>query len=286
MRDQDNGAIEYFLWKHSDNREDKLIYYDHKGTYYEKTVDRAMIDRALKVFDGRPRAVHRSNGGLITVEPYQLVLMGGEKDQAPHVRVRVKFKDLKYDESRRVISNQTVEYTKTVLPEELVEPFPFLYQGNQSFVMNFGQGLVPVYLFHLDEDAAGNATAFFIEYRDLDRALHCPSGEKALVQAYSLSRDVIRLASDKPDAEGLSEYDRARLNYDRLVASGANPIPECFKTGDPIQVPAGGTMQDVRHYLRILMQRQRGGAGLWEPIYISIQREDSGELMPFGALEG
>jgi hypothetical protein len=279
-------SIEYFLWKHSDAAPDRLVYYDNAGNYYEKEVAPEIIEKALKVFDGRRRSAPRQTGGQIMVEPYQLVLVSeGDREAPPQVRIRVKFTDLKYDPLMGARSPQYLTYSETLSPEELADPFPLSYYGPQTFVMNFGQGLVPIYVFHHETDENENTTVYFIELKDLDTALNCPAGEKVPVQVYQVNRDALRYASDISRGGQPSEYELARENYRRLLAAGASPIPEGFKVGTPILVPAGGTMQDIRHYLRIMQQRKNGKPGASDPIYISIQREESGELMPFGILE-
>jgi hypothetical protein len=243
-------TIEYFLLMHEQPDVDRLVYYDPTGVRYEANIAREMLDEALKIFDGKRKAIKRSSGGLVHADPYQLVIFE-DKDSgaAPEIRVKVKFKEFKKDAEGKFVVDEYVMNHKVVPVSEISDPFTFALDGQQRFVLDFGQGMIPVYVFHYDTDANGTAMAYFTEIDALRRALTGKVGEYMPVQTYKVPRDILRFACDLT-ANGSSEYLEAMDNQTRLKENGISIIPDSLLVFDRIDVCFPQTHQGFRKYLR------------------------------------
>lgn len=237
----------------SGNLAGRLVYYDLSGQRYEPTPASSLIDEALKLFGHKAKAVRRSSGGLAIAEPYQLVVYGDPTTQSTDsqsLRVRVKFRDFRRDGKGRVVAAEYISHRKTVLPEELREAFSFQTASlaRQRFVLDFGDGTIPVQVFHFEE--SHNVTyAYFIEPAQALRVQKVKRGSVAPITVYRVERDVLRFASLDVNGEA-REWEEACRNYQRLVAIGAPAIPSCLRTGGPVKIPGGLMPNETAKKLR------------------------------------
>jgi hypothetical protein len=282
MGDNWNGEtpLEFFLWRRGDKASPKLS--------SEKTVqsqgDENLIGDALKVFNSRTRTVRRSSGGLSVAEPYQLVFFDPKDGTStkPEVRIKVRFKDFKVSRSGEISTGELVTHTKVVLPSELGEAFSYDLdtKHSQTFVADFGQGIVPVHVVGFRTDAAGVTSAYFIELADLNRLLGRDSAGAVPVQMYRADRDVIRHAETRRARGGKSEWDLARETYADLKRRGQAGIPPALASGAPVALASGRTPREIIGLLeRSIRIRENPEAAL------VARTTDTGEMVPFGVFE-
>lgn len=217
-----------------------MIYYDSHGRRFKRPVDRRLLDVVLKKLDGKPKAVVRSSGGLILVSPLTLIIyhrFPEAFDKKPEIRIRVRFRDFTGPEGPpgfcRVL-------TKDVLPEELEEGFSVELSNTQRFIVDFGSGPIPIFVFGCAQ-IGEESMACFIEWTDWEMITHGGGGN--LIQRFRIPKDTLRFA---PDYQTIHA---AMVNYVRLKRSGADPIPENLKLGFRIDGPIGISTARLREHL-------------------------------------
>lgn len=279
-------SLESLLWNQEDGKlAEKLVYYDLEGRRYDKEAGGGLIDEALKLFGGSVKAVKRSTGGLVIAEPYQLIVYGDPTKEGGRtdIRIRVRFRDFKRGANNRVVSPEYVIHTKTVLPEDLKEPFSYRCAGRaqQRFVMDFGQGIVPVHVVHYEIDPSGDTIAYFLDHGDMEQLRTAAKGTKTSVQVYRCDRDVLRFAPDDPE-RGPIEYGLAAANHRRLRLDNQQIVPDVLKSGGPTPLLAGLPAEEIQKALsRVLEHRGREKS---EPLCFTLDEDD--DLKPFGIFEG
>jgi hypothetical protein len=288
-----NGVtpLEFFLWRRGDKASPQLS--------SEKTVkgpngEDNLIGDALRVFNSRTRTVRRSSGGLSVAEPYQIVFFDPTQPNTykteptttqgrkPEVRIKVRFKDFKVSRNGEVSTGELITHTKVVLPSELGEAFSYDLKKPeaQSFVADFGQGIVPVHVVDFRAEGTGQTMAYFIETGDLAQLLGRESSGAVPVQLYRVDQDVIRHAEMKRAQGGKSEWDLARENYAHLKRRGATVVPPALACGKPVPLASGKSPQEVRQLLeKVIRVTEDPDAAL------TARKVDTGEMVPFGVFE-
>lgn len=228
----------------------KVIYFDPKGVRHEVIFRKSAIDSAIAKMDGKPRAISRSSGGLVMAQPYQLVLHHSVTeglDIGPELRIKVRFKEFVRDERGKVTSGNVMTVTKNILPEEIFDEISYDLKSTQKFLLDFGQGALPVAIFSFVSDAAGENNALFVEAEAIERAIRTPAGSKIQVQRFKVSKDLIRVVRDMETAAEV--LGKAQANADRLKKTGTY-IPDALKVGDSIEIPTGMSYQAICEFLR------------------------------------
>jgi hypothetical protein len=234
----------------SDPRRVRILYFDPKGIRHEVLFRKSMVDDAISKLDGRPRAIARSTGGLVMAQPYQLVLHHSIAENGaapPELRIKVRFKEFTRDERGKVSSASVMTVTKNILPEEILPEVSYDLKSTQKFLLDFGQGAIPVAIFSFVSDAAGENQALFVEADAIERAIRAPSGGKIHVQRYKVAKDLVRVVRDINATEILG---KAQANFERLKTSSAGAIPGALLVGDSIEIPTGMSYQAICEYLR------------------------------------
>jgi hypothetical protein len=144
---------------------DRVVYYDSNGVCHEKQVSRRLLEQALQLFDGKPRAIRRSTGGIITAQPYKLVLYHSRLEgSTPELTIKVRFRDFSPPSTPSdLVSGDCKVMAKNVPVHELLNPFPFTIDENQKYVLDFGRGIIPIHVFTIINDPAGEKMALFVE---------------------------------------------------------------------------------------------------------------------------
>lgn len=273
--------IEYFLLMQNEKSGDKIVYYDQEGHKFERDVNRNAIDVALSKFDGNSKAVLRRSGGLAKATPHQLVMYDnpdlGEK--APSVRIKVRFRDFKRDSRGRVNEEAYVTGTKIVEAESVVEMFDYGLEGDQRFMVDFGHGNVPVYVFRYGADECGRIVALFVELEELERMEMASPGRVMHVHPFKMERDALRYAPI-PEAGQVDELEIARKNYWNLKESGHQVIPSFLRIGPPLEVPTGQSRQEFRRYLAKAIRQHEPDLNVHTKTFVKAE-----ELVPFGDYE-
>jgi len=282
MRGTITVPIEYFVWASQSPHQERLIYYDEKGNQIEHTVKAGSIQAALAVFDGRLRSVRRSTGGLTPVEPYQLVLVTHEDNRLPSVRVRVRFIDVRFIQKENgSLEPETFQTTKIVAPEQLQSAFDYELVQNQRFVADFGQGIVPVQVIHLDRNESDQIMAFFVDPGEVNRVGRGRLGDRTWVQVYSIPREALRLAENTLTQ---NDWTLALGNYERIFKFGSEMIPDCQRSGYPIETIAGYHWEDLRDFLQLTLTQRKDEAqeGSIRPVFEPLTNDMEKEYMPVG----
>ncbi len=284
MTDKGNGStpLEFFLWR----REDKSNPISAEKTVQGSDGDSNLVGDALRVFNSRTRTVRRSSGGVSVAEPYQIVFLDPTTPDShkPEVHIKVRFKDFKVTRAGEISTDELTTHTKVVAPSELGEAFSYDLEKKeaQSYVVDFGQGIVPVHIVDFRLEASGAMMAYFVESDDLQRLLGRDASGAVPVQLYRVDRDVIRLAQAKRAQGGKSEWDHARENYLQLKRQGVAVIPPSLSYGKPVPLASGRTPQEARTLLaKVITLKAQPEA---EPV--GRRNADTGEMVPFGVFEG
>lgn len=229
----------------------RLIYFDPKGMRHEVALRKSIVDNAVAKLDGKPRAIARSSGGIVVAQPYQLVLhhcVAEGSETPPELRIKVRFKEFVRDDRGRVTSGNVMTVTKNILPEEILGEVIYDLKAPQKFLLDFGQGAIPVSVFTFVSDAVGDNQALFVDAESIEKAIRTPAGSRVLVQRYKVDKDLVRVVRDlETSVEVLT---KAGANFDRLKRQGATPIPEPLKVGEPIEIPTGMSYQGICEFLR------------------------------------
>jgi hypothetical protein len=229
----------------------RVIYFDPKGRRNEVFVRKSTLDFALSKIDGKPKAIARSTGGLVVAQPYQLVLYHCLQDSVsagPEFRIKVRFKDFARTESEKMTTGSVMTMTKSLLPEEIQDPIRFSLQEPQKYLLDLGQGVIPICVFSFISEPGGESVALFVETDVMERSIRENGGSKIPVQRYRVPKELIRVAPDM--GKGAHDYDAARKNYERLKRLDTEIVPEAFQVGPTMELPTGGTYQDILEQLR------------------------------------
>ncbi len=234
-----------------DPKRARLIYFDPKGVRHEVSVRKATIDAAISKMDGKPRAIARSTGGLVSAQPYQLVLHHSIADGQgipPELRIKVRFKEFVRDETGKVAGGSVMTVTKNILPEEILDEVSYDLKSSQKFLLDFGNGAVPIGVFSFVSDAAGENQALFVPAEPIEQAMKTLAGSKIVVQRYKVAKDLIRVVRDLETAPEV--LGKARANFERLKQRGETIVPEALRVGEAIEIPTGLTYQAICEFLR------------------------------------
>ena len=235
----------------ADPKRCRVMYFDPKGVRHEVSLRKSLLDAAISKLDGKPRAIARSSGGLVMAQPYQLVLhhcVAQGVDAGPELRVKVRFKELVRDERGRVNSGNAMTVTKNLLPEEVLEGIRYDLHSTQKFLVDFGQGPVPIAIFSFVSDSAGENQALFVEAESIEQAIRTPAGKQIYVQRYKISKEMVRVVRDAEQAKEI--FSKARENSERIKKMGGNLIPDAFKVGEAIEIPSGMSYPAICDFFR------------------------------------
>ena len=234
------------------------------------------IDQSV-FFKRKLGAIKRSTGGLGLAEALQIVVTEPTDNRTSHIRIRVRVKDFRRNAAGLAVGANYQFYTKIVHPEELKEPFSLDQPGAPRLVIDFGQGLVPVDVFHYERRPDGSIQAKFVEGSDLEALSRAPKNENFEINTYSIDRDIIRLANDREHAIAQARRAGIKRAYGRVV-------PEELRQGAPLRIPTRLSRESMRNCLRLATQPEEKSPP--KTGIISLQWEDTIGLMPFGILEG
>jgi hypothetical protein len=283
MNSSKGAAIEYFLWTRESAQNDKLIYYDKSGKQYEKIVPHQQLEAALKVFDGKRRAIRRSSGGLSIAEPFQLVIYDKAADQKNiRLGVRVRFTDLKRGENDLVESKEIIVHTKVVGLSELKPQFLITKEQATPFLIECGKGLIPVRVHHTVIEGEGQVRAYFSVENELELIASMQKDSTYSLNTYSAPAEILR-ACDTTTIENQPELRVARDNAQWRLQTGELLIPDCLRHESPLPIPTGTAVETVLQLLRISLSPE--DRPFLEPLMINIQGGETGTLIPFGIFE-
>lgn len=262
-------------------------------TQYEPTEQNnqeTILTNALRVLNSKSRSVQRSSGGRVIAEPYQIVYydpIGSTKGEHPEVRIKVRFRDLKFSASGRLVTYEPVTHTKVVSASDLKDAFSFVLDDSrpQSFVMDFGQGIVPVFVICYEKRDHGGEWAYLARPDTVAELSSFNAGKRVTVQVYRVPKEVLRYASRRRVNGQRSEYEMAEENYSLMKSRRQVTLPSDLAVGNPIAMPTRHNLKEVRNYLAALVEnkirlpKQQDYENLVKEYYID------DDLLPFGLFE-
>lgn len=262
MRNDDFQAsmeLSYFLFNREDperTQTDTIVYFDHHGIRYEKHISKHMVEEALGKISAPPKAIERSSGGMISAHPTKLFVYtnfhDSSRENIPEIRIRVRFLDFLREADAPLGEEKYGILTKDVLPSDIDEAFSYLITGQQRFVVDFGFGIIPVYICDYRPDDYGNIMAVFTNYEQLKKVSKGDPSKQTEIQCYKASRGVLRIANKL-------EFEMAKQRLKQLKHIGEEVFPSCLKFGPPLVVPMGFPLAIMRDILsRSIAQYTKG----------------------------
>ena len=284
------SAIDCFSWETVSEATNKLVYYDAQGKRFERLVSKALMEKTLTLFDGKPHLVRRSSGGYSPAYPVEMLVYhspGNTQNEAgipPSIRVRVRMLDLERDSNNHVISEKLVVQYKVVPPTDLVSAPPNLVPSTQRYLMDFGHGIIPISVFDYYRDLRELVQACFVRTDELNSISKAARGSKVPLQTYRLPEPVLRIAIDK-DVAVSHDYTQAIQNMKKLVQLHRELVPERLQAGIPLSVPTGSSPDVLLHYLRI--SKDPDTNHFRKPLLTVLEKpkEEDSLLLPFGVFE-
>ena len=274
------SLIEYFLLMQEAGTSNTLVYYDQAGTRIERPIERGQFEDALKKFDGKPKAVARTNGGLVRAVPYQLVLCEGYGQITPTPKIKVKFREFIRDSEGRVGGGRVQTVSKLVLPHEVVDLFSYRLDEPQRFIIDVGRGIVPIYVFKYATDRTGKPVALFVEVDDVERSmLGRGATTTSKIKIYQVPRDLVRYACHC-NLHGQDEFDIAMENYHHQKQAALEVFPESLNIAAPVEGPTNLTYLDFRNYLTEELRQYQDLGLTMEPTKL-IDEHEGKSLVPF-----
>ncbi len=264
---------------------DRLVFYEVEGNRVRQNSEPVTSASPWATLNEQvkkqiKKAIQRSNGGFSTALPCHLIV---EDQAAEHpVRVRVQFKDFKRDELGKVTKAEYAVQYKTVYPEELHAAETHVLRGDsvQRFLLDFGDGVVPVQPVLFDVNAKGEGRVYFIELIDVDNVRNGKAANKVWVRVHACDVSVLRFLPEGY-RHAVSDFQKALANYMRLRKEGKRIIPQCLEVAPPYQVPGAMSLSELRDYLKVLISRQVAGKA---PAARQFEIKED-ELIPFGTYE-
>lgn len=230
------------------SQDSELIYMDEHGKQVTLALPPTILEKLMRIFDGTPKAVPRSSGGLITVKPYQL-LVNSSEDQPISVKIKVVFKDLERDLRNQITSKKIVHVTKTVALEDIVDCSKITSSFNNNFVVDLGLGIIPIHVLQYFTDASGVEWAFFVRHDELERSVLDPSIESNGISIGEVPKDMLRWIPAYSNSKE-RDFRWARDHIKQLLARGEHIIPDSLVRMKHLLLPAEATLAETLQFLR------------------------------------
>jgi hypothetical protein len=256
----------------------KLVYYDAQGRQHEHTVPKTVYERMLRIFDGTPKAVERSTGGLGLALPHGIKLKPADGTATdPKILVSVNCTDFNPDASN---AEQACHIRPKLIPIDLINPgFELSFCDDQRFVADFGEGIIPVYILQFLRSAANKAMAVFLDYRHAEAILNGKLRKETSVQLNWIPEDCLRWARKLPT--GADELKLACRNHEKSLLGEKPAIPEVLRLGERVKASDGLlTLDSLKDHVHDLLHVTDLGSTQSR----TLQMSEEG-LIPFGMFE-
>ena len=265
---------------------DNLVFYEISGNVaHGNGASPALADLNRLVESKTLKSIERSTGGFtqaVAVRVFAEESLGKE----PAIRLRMKFTDFLRNAKGKVEKDEYVVQYKTLFPDEVRDAESIQQGGNQiqRFLLDFGDGAVPVQVVHTTKTTKGETLAYFIELMDLDNVRNGKKDTQIWVRVYCCNAAVIRFLPEQ-SRHSAGTFQQALANYSRLRKDGKRIVPQCFEGGPAFRVPAGLSISDLRSYLEVLIKRQKNAPSSDAPAKENAFEIKEDDLIPFGTFE-
>ncbi len=283
------NQIDYFHWEELDSQTYKLLYYDNKGERNERTISKTLLDKALKIFDGKTHLIKRTSGAYSLATPSQLLIYHNPNlaPSAPlsleSLKVNAKFIDLDRDKNGAITNNKLVVYFKNVHPsmfrtmEDKQDPF------KNQYWLDLGHQIIPITVFDFFRDDKEMIKALFVKTEALKLISNQTKGQKEALTIYAAPEAVLRVSLPEESQAVIEQHTMTRsLTKQNLKLE----IPEFLRFGPPQLIPTGSPMDVLTHYLRVCHDPHSIAI---KQSFLSVLEKPHSEsnscLMPFGVFE-
>ncbi|MFM8268866.1 MAG: hypothetical protein ACKN9V_01655 [Pseudomonadota bacterium] len=241
------GTSRYYIRTDGENADKSaLMVFDERGQLVSPgKLPSHITNELLTVFNGFPKAVCRSSGGLILVHPSHLVIVTQEKSPMD-VRVKVLFQELERNSQHRVISKKIITSSKTVPLSEIKAGFSYESSRNQNFVIDMGLGIIPIHVLSFYEDSQGITWAAFVRHDEIEKAILASISSQ--ISIFEVPQNLLR-SIDSFSTNGQKDFQWAKEHVQRLIERGESIIPESLLLTAPVNVPPGLSFTELNHYL-------------------------------------
>jgi hypothetical protein len=242
----------YFIKTSTEGAEPSLVLFDERGNpSSENRLLGENTEILLSIFNGLPKAVHRSSGGLILVQPSQLVLTDSSEG-IMDLRIKVLFKELERNSQHQIVSKKIITSSKTVPLSEIKEGFTYDNIRFQNFVLDMGLGIVPVHVLSFYPDSQGHLWALFVRHDELEKSL--VGFESRNISIYEVPQNLLR--SIESLSHGEKDFQWAKGHVRKLVERGETIIPELLLIGSSVEVPTGLSFTGLEHHLLSCIEKK------------------------------
>jgi len=241
-------TAKYFIQTTSSGSEKpQIVFFDERGneTTAQSRLLETHFDKLLTVFNGLPKAVRRSSGGLIIVHPTQLVHLHTEQG-AEEIRVKVLFKELERNAQHQIISKKIILSSKTVPLSEIQEGFSHDAIHTHNFVVDMGLGIIPVHVLSFYPDSQGHTWALFVRHDEIQKALL--ESRPSQIMVYEVPLDLLRRIEPFSDSNE-KDFQWAKNHVHKLLDRGEKIVPEILSIGPSAEVPAGLSFTELEQCL-------------------------------------
>jgi hypothetical protein len=262
----------------------KLVYYDGNGSRHTNLVAEPLLAKILQLFDGTLRSVSRSTGGLGLAMPNGIKF--DVKDDAPITTPDEIFIQLSCFEFEANLT--TPEKAFSIRPKllpisQVLDCFSFSDQPDQKYVVDFGAGIIPVWVIKFVKTQSGQEMALFVDGLEAQRILQASEPFPKSIQSFWIPRECLRSArSPEQGCRDFDEYELAQIHYRKFSESGARIYPKLLKLGQRLPLSPNITIEKL-HKMVVDMYGQHTGR---TQVLNSTLVLSSEGLIPFGMFEG
>lgn len=225
----------------------QIVLFDSHGEVVSSAFPPPISQRLIELLDNKPKAVARSSGGmsLVNLSP-QLFLKHNSEN--PEVLIKVLFHDLERNAQYRIISKNIVTHAKIIPIRDIQVGFPIEERGSHTYVVDFGMGIIPVYVFRFYRDADGIPWALFVRYDELEQALVHPESKSHPVSIYEIPVALLRTISPL-QTNGQRDFLWAKEHAAQLKERGEILVPPLLLVQGPVELPQGLTLGQIEQWL-------------------------------------
>lgn len=225
----------------------QLVLFDSHGEVISSAFPPTISQRLIDLLDNKPKAVSRSSGGLglVNVTPHLFLKHTSEN---PEVLIKVIFHDLERNSQYRIISKNIVTHAKVIPIQDIKAGFPIEDKGPHTYVVDFGMGIIPVYVFRFYRDSDGIPWALFVRYDELEQALIQPEAKSSPVSIYEIPVALLRTISPL-QTNGQRDFLWAKEHAAQLKERGEVLVPPLLLVQGPVDLPQGLTLGQIEQWL-------------------------------------
>jgi hypothetical protein len=227
--------------------QNQILLFNAQGEVLSTRLPSHTSQKLIELLDPSPKAVARSSGGLSLVQLSPQWYLKKETKE-PELLIKVIFNELERNSQHQIISKNLVTQAKVIPIQDILDGFRVEERGSQAYVVDFGMGIIPVYVFRFYRDADGFSWALFVRYDELEKALINPDSKPSSVTIYEVPTALLRIIHPLK-TNGEKDFIWAKEHAGVLVERGETLIPEILLVQDSIVIPQGLSLEQIEQLL-------------------------------------